>query len=90
MVRTRYIQWDDDDDVHYVLDQHSLLEFCSANFYSSLQVDTPLHWDTLSWFWAYQYLLLLIKAACLEEKQHIPIYSIWFDWTVTQTHDLTQ
>jgi hypothetical protein len=32
-----------------------------------------LHSDTLSWFRANQSLLLLLNAACLAEKQQIPI-----------------
>jgi hypothetical protein len=31
------------------------------------------HSDTLSWFWANQSLLFLFNAACLAEKQQIPI-----------------
>jgi hypothetical protein len=27
MVETRYIWWDDDDDVHFVLNQHTQLDF---------------------------------------------------------------
>jgi hypothetical protein len=30
MVRTSYIQWDDND-IHFVLDKHALLDFYSAN-----------------------------------------------------------
>jgi len=30
----------------------------------------------LFWFWANQSLLLLLKAVCLEQKQHIPILSL--------------
>ena len=32
-----------------------------------------LHSDTLSWFWANRCLLFLLDAACLMEKQEIPI-----------------
>jgi hypothetical protein len=31
------------------------------------------HLDTLSWLQANQYLLFLLNAACLVEKQQIPI-----------------
>jgi hypothetical protein len=45
------------------------------------RVDMSLHSDTLLWFRANQYLLLLLNAACLAEKQQIPIlYSlVWPD-----------
>jgi hypothetical protein len=33
-----------------------------------------LHWDTLFWFRGNQSLLLLLNAACLAEKQYIPIF----------------
>jgi hypothetical protein len=66
-------QWDDDD-VSFVLDQHAEFDFYSA---SSLKqksaVDMSLHLDTLFWFWANQSLLFLLNAACLAEKQRIPI-----------------
>jgi hypothetical protein len=39
----------------------------------SPRVDMSLHTNTLSWFWANQYLLLLLNAACFAEKQHISI-----------------
>jgi uncharacterized membrane protein len=61
-------QWDDDE-VRFVLDQHADLDFYSA---SSL-IDMSLHSDTLFWFWANQSLLILLIAACLAEKQQIPI-----------------
>jgi hypothetical protein len=31
MARTSYVQWNDDDDVHFVLDQHAELDFYSAS-----------------------------------------------------------
>ena len=45
------------------------------------RVDMSLHLDTLSWFRANQPLLFLHNAACLEEKQQIPIllYLVWPD-----------
>ena len=42
-------------------------------WYYSLRVDMSLYSDTLSWFRANQSLLLLLNAACLAEKQQIPI-----------------
>ena len=35
-----------------------------------------LHSDILAWFWANQYVLLLLNYVCLLEKQQI---AIWFD-----------
>jgi hypothetical protein len=31
MARTSYVQWNDDDDVHFVVDQHAELDFYSAS-----------------------------------------------------------
>jgi hypothetical protein len=39
-------------------------------------IDMSHHSDTLSWFQGNQSLLFLINAACLAEKQHIPILGI--------------
>jgi hypothetical protein len=39
-----------------------------------------LHWDTLFWFRANQSLLLLLNAACLAEKQYIPILVFGLTW----------
>ena len=39
------------------------------------------HSDTLSWFRAFQSLLFLLNAACLVEKQQIPIFLV-FDLTL--------
>jgi hypothetical protein len=44
-----------------------------AHWNNSLQVDMLPHSDTLSWFQANQSLLFLLNAACLVEKQQIPI-----------------
>jgi hypothetical protein len=44
-----------------------------AHWNNSLRIDMSLHSDTLFWFWANQSLLLLLNAACLAEKQQIPI-----------------
>jgi len=64
-----HFQWEDDE-VCFVPDQHAELDFYSAN--NSLRVDISLHSDTLFWFQANQS-LLFIHAACLAEKQPIPI-----------------
>ena len=44
-----------------------------AHWNNSLWIDMSAHSDTLSWFWANQFLLFLLNAACLVEKQQIPI-----------------
>ena len=44
-----------------------------AHWNNSPRVDMSLHSDTLFWFWANQSLLFLLNAACLVEKQQIPI-----------------
>jgi hypothetical protein len=69
-----FFQWDDDE-VHFVLDQHAELDFYSASSLKqhSPQVDMSFYSDTLFRFRANQSLLFLINAACLAEKQHIPI-----------------
>ena len=42
-----------------------------AHYNKSPRVDMSLHSDTLFWFRANQYLLFLLNAACLAEKQNI-------------------
>jgi hypothetical protein len=44
-----------------------------AHWNNNPQVEMSLHSDTLFWFRANQSLLFLRNAACLAEKQHIPI-----------------
>ena len=44
-----------------------------AHWSNSPRVDMSPHSDTLSWFRANQSLLLLLNAACLAEKQHMPM-----------------
>jgi hypothetical protein len=48
-----------------------------AHWNNSLWVDMSLHLDTLFWFRAIQSLLFLLTAACLEEKQQIPIFIVF-------------
>jgi hypothetical protein len=52
-----------------------------TRLHNSPRVDMSLHSDTLFWFRANQSLLFLLNAACLAEKQQIPIlYSlVWPD-----------
>jgi hypothetical protein len=52
-----------------------------AHWNNSPRVDMSLHSDTLFWFRANQSLLFLLNAACLAEKQQIPILKslVWPD-----------
>ena len=52
-----------------------------AHWNNSLRVDMLVYSDTLFWFWANQSLFFLLNAACLTEKQQIPILSslVWPD-----------
>jgi hypothetical protein len=64
-------RWDDDD-ARFVLYQHVQFDFYRAS--SLKQVDTCCStFNTLSWFWVNQSLLLLLNAACSEDKQQIPL-----------------
>jgi hypothetical protein len=47
-----------------------------------------LHLDILFWFRDNQSLLLLINAACLAEKQQIPILVFGLTQPGLETHDL--
>ena len=56
----------DDDEVHFILDQHAELDFYSARpLKQQSEVAMSLQWDTLFWFRANQYLLFLFNAVCL-------------------------
>jgi hypothetical protein len=62
------LKWDDDE-VHFILDQHALLHFLVlAHWKNSLQIDMSPHSDTLSWFRVNQSLLFLLNAACMAKK----------------------
>ena len=69
-------QWDDYE-VRFVLDQQAELDFYNASSLKQQCTDryvAPLrHLETLFWFRANQYLLFLLNAACLAEKQQIPV-----------------
>jgi hypothetical protein len=68
-----FFQWDDDE-VHLVLDQHAYLYvIVLAHWNNRPRIDMSSQSDTLSWFRAKQSLLFLLYAACLGEKQQIPI-----------------
>ena len=59
-----------------------------ANWNNSPRVDMSSHSDTIAWFPANQSLLFLLIAACLAEKQQIPIvYSLVLHYQA-RTHDL--
>jgi len=61
-------QWDDDE-ARVVLDQHAELDLYSASsLKQQSRKDMSLHSDTLFWFRA-----VLLNAACLADKQQIPI-----------------
>ena len=49
-------QWDDDDDVRFVLDQHAGLDFIIVldHWNNSPRIDMSSHSDTLAWFRANQ------------------------------------
>jgi hypothetical protein len=57
----------------FVLDQHTLAGFLMRANWESLWVDMSFQSDTLTWISANLFFLLLLSAACLAEKQQIPI-----------------
>ena len=59
-----------DDEVHFVIDQHAELDLYSASSLKEKSADIHV---LLFWFWANQSLLFLRNAACLAEKQQIPM-----------------
>jgi hypothetical protein len=66
-------QWDDDE-VRIVIDQRAELDLLVlAHRNNSPWIDTSPHSDILSWFWANQSLIFPLNAACLAEKQQLPI-----------------
>ena len=73
-------QWNDDE-VRFVLDQRAELDIYSASSLKQQRVDISLHSDTLFSFRANQSLLFLLNAACVAEKQQIPILKslVWPD-----------
>ena len=80
-MKNKNFRWDNDE-VRFVLDQHDLLDFYSAHWNNSPQIDTSPHSVTLSWFRANRSLLFLLNAVCLAEMQQIPIllYLVWPEW----------
>ena len=51
-----------------------------AHWNNNLRLDMLLHSDTLFWFRANPSLLFLLNAACLAEKQQIPILVFGLTW----------
>ena len=49
-----------------------------AHWNNSPHVDMVLHSDTLSWFWANQYLPLLLNAVHQVASYKYKFYSLWF------------
>jgi len=51
----------------------SWISIVLVHWNNSPRIDVSSRSDTLFWFWAYPYLLFLLNAACLAEKQQMPI-----------------
>ena len=70
-------QWNDDE-VRFVLEW---ILIALVNWYISPRVDMSPHFDILFWFRTNQSLLFILIAACLAEKQQIPILRslVWPD-----------
>jgi len=69
MARTSYIQWDNND-IHFVARWIFIVlahwKIQSVDRYVTSQ-------GRITWFLAYQFLFFHLNAACLVEKQQIPI-----------------
>ena len=65
----------------YEINRLSWMFIVLAHWNKSLQVDMSLHSDTLFWFRDNQSLLFPLNAACIADKQQIPILlsSVWPD-----------
>lgn len=70
---------DDDNDVRFCTRQkHSELALHTTSSLKQQCTDKHVpHSNTLTWFLATQVLHLFLNAVCLDEKQHIPILSIF-------------
>jgi len=67
------VQWDDDEDL-FVLDQHAELDFYSASSLKQHSADGHVaSLGNIILIPSHQSLLFLLNAACLTEKQHMPI-----------------
>ena len=76
LARTSFIRWDDND-IHFVKDQHAKLDYYSASSLKQQSVGRHVASDTWSWLRANQSWLLLLNVVCLVEKQQIPIIQSW-------------
>ena len=85
-------------DPRFVKDRHAESDFICcfihtmlAHEINNLQEDVPFYQDTLFWLWADQSMLLLLNAACLAEKQHVPVFKVfgltrpWIESTTFRT-----
>jgi hypothetical protein len=70
----------DDDEVRFVLDQHTWLDFYSA--ISPKQQSTDRHVTQLG------HIIIILNAACFTEKQQNQFYILWFDLIGARTHYL--
>ena len=77
--REQAIFWWDDDDMHFVLDEHTYLQE------TSLWVDMLIHWDRLFWFWSNQFLLLLLTC-CLCSRETANINFIFTIYCIRDEH----
>ena len=75
MAITSYIRWDDDH-VCFVLDQHTYLDFYSADAQTT---DMLLHFDALSW---------IRTTIFFSNSLMLLVYSLRFDQMGAGTHDI--
>jgi hypothetical protein len=71
-----------DDEAHFVLDQHNdLFLLVLAHWSKSPRSDMSFYSYTLFWLPANKSLLILLNAACLAEKQQMPFLKslVWLD-----------
>jgi hypothetical protein len=75
-----HFKWDDDE-IRFVLKHHAELDFYSAltHWNNSPRINMSLHSDTLFWFRANQYLLLLGEHANHYATDEPTIYHTWGD-----------
>jgi hypothetical protein len=70
LVRTSYIQWNDDDEVCFVLDQHANWIFIALAYWNNNSHRTLLEHIIVI---LNQAVFSLLTDVCLVEKQQIPI-----------------
>ena len=77
------VQWDDDNEIHFVLDQHAKLDcVVLAHWNISSRIDMSLRTDTLFWYRANQSLFFLLNAAFIAKSNKYQFYNslVWPDW----------